>query len=231
MGRRVREVWVRWAEKQPNPKPSWLLNYDAITPAEQDADDCIGMAIWAECFDKFQSEIAELELTKQRLAAAEARSYERIAEIDEIREQLANAREGDNWVLMARESIANGNCPWCFCMDEGPHQPGCYVNEIEAENSRLHRELCEMSEPRLKLHATIQQLAERLAEAEAELNECRSDLSSTVADWKDAHDGKMIAETAAFFLLEVCKHTDEVRYEQALKHWPFLEEAKGGRDE
>lgn len=71
MGRRVREVWVRWAEKQPNPKPSWLLNYDAITPAEQDADDCIGMAIWAECFDKFQSEIAELELTKQRLAAAE----------------------------------------------------------------------------------------------------------------------------------------------------------------
>lgn len=72
MGRRVREVWVRWAEKQPNPKPSWLLNYDAITPAEQDADDCIGMAIWAECFDKFQSEIAELELTKQRLAAATA---------------------------------------------------------------------------------------------------------------------------------------------------------------
>lgn len=104
---------------------------------------------------------------EERLAAAEARSYERIAEIDEIREQLANAREGDNWVLMARESIANGNCPWCFCMDEGPHQPGCYVNEIEAENSRLHRELCEMSEPRLKLHATIQQLAERLAAATA----------------------------------------------------------------
>ena len=115
--------------------------------------------------------IAEL---RQRLAAAEARSYERIAEIDEIREQLANAREGDNWVLMARESIANGNCPWCFCMDEGPHQPGCYVNEIEAENSRLHRELCEMSEPRLKLHATIQQLTERLAEAEAQRDEaCR----------------------------------------------------------
>lgn len=130
-------------------------------------------------------------------------------------------------------------CRTCFCLGydlvpvNGEWSCMEHLNgrDAAAEIVRLNEQLAERTlQHQVQLDNAVV-LTARLAAAEAELNECRSDLSSTVADWKDAHDGKMIAETAAFFLLEVCKHTDEVRYEQALKHWPFLEEAKGGRDE
>lgn len=61
LGRRVRDVWIKWAERQPNPKPSWLVPYDELPPEDQDADECIGMAIWADCVDSLQSELGELE--------------------------------------------------------------------------------------------------------------------------------------------------------------------------
>ncbi len=49
-GRRVREVWVAWAERQPNPKPSWLVPYDELTEADKEADRCIGAALWGDGF-------------------------------------------------------------------------------------------------------------------------------------------------------------------------------------
>ncbi|TLX17090.1 hypothetical protein [Rhizobium sp. MHM7A] len=42
LGRMVREAWVRWAETQPNPKPSWLVPYEALDEADKEADRQIG---------------------------------------------------------------------------------------------------------------------------------------------------------------------------------------------
>lgn len=50
VGRRVREVWIEWAKRQPNPKPSWLVPYDDLDEADKEADRCIGAALWADGF-------------------------------------------------------------------------------------------------------------------------------------------------------------------------------------
>lgn len=42
LGRMVRQAWVKWAEGQPNPKPSWLLPYDELSEADKEADRQIG---------------------------------------------------------------------------------------------------------------------------------------------------------------------------------------------
>ena len=45
LGRMVREAWVRWAETQPSPKPSWLVPYDELAELDKEADRQIGEAI------------------------------------------------------------------------------------------------------------------------------------------------------------------------------------------
>lgn len=45
LGRFVREAWVRWAQTQPNPKPSWLVSYDELDEPDKEADRQIGEAI------------------------------------------------------------------------------------------------------------------------------------------------------------------------------------------
>lgn len=44
-GRFVREEWVRWAQEQPEPKPSWLVPYDELSEADKEADRRIGECI------------------------------------------------------------------------------------------------------------------------------------------------------------------------------------------
>ena len=45
LGRMVRESWVRWAQTQPNPKPSWLVPYAELAEPDKEADRQIGEAI------------------------------------------------------------------------------------------------------------------------------------------------------------------------------------------
>lgn len=45
LGRFVREAWVRWAERQPNPKQSWLVQYDDLSEADKEADRQIGETV------------------------------------------------------------------------------------------------------------------------------------------------------------------------------------------
>lgn len=45
LGRLVREAWVRWAQTQPNPKPSWLAPYDELSEPDKEADRQIGETI------------------------------------------------------------------------------------------------------------------------------------------------------------------------------------------
>lgn len=45
LGRIVREAWIRWAQQQPSPKPSWLVPYDELSEADKEADRQIGEAV------------------------------------------------------------------------------------------------------------------------------------------------------------------------------------------
>lgn len=51
-GRLVREAWIRWAETQPNPKPSWLVPWEDLSEPDKEADRCIWEAIVAPYIDK-----------------------------------------------------------------------------------------------------------------------------------------------------------------------------------
>ncbi len=45
LGRMVREAWVRWAQTQPNPKPTWLVPYEELAEPDKEADRQIGEAV------------------------------------------------------------------------------------------------------------------------------------------------------------------------------------------
>lgn len=64
LGRRVREVWVKWAKEQENPKKSWLVEYDDLDEKDKEVDRRIGLAIWGDCINEYQEAISEFELRK-----------------------------------------------------------------------------------------------------------------------------------------------------------------------
>jgi len=45
LGRIVREVWVRWAKEQPNPKPSWLVPWEGLDEPDREVDRRIGEVV------------------------------------------------------------------------------------------------------------------------------------------------------------------------------------------
>jgi len=55
-------------------------------------------------------------------------------EIEELKEEIAN---GDYWKKRATRYQENGSCPICFGDDEGGHNEGCYVLELEQRNAEL----------------------------------------------------------------------------------------------
>jgi hypothetical protein len=61
LGRLVREAWVRWAQTQPNPSPSWLVAYDDLSEANKEADRQIGEAVarWTLIHDAARASLAE----------------------------------------------------------------------------------------------------------------------------------------------------------------------------
>ncbi len=79
-GRFVREAWVRWAETQPCPKPSWLVPYDELDEEDKEADRQIGEAVarWALIHDAARaslataSGVAKLAALRERAEKAEA---------------------------------------------------------------------------------------------------------------------------------------------------------------
>jgi len=45
LGRMVREIWVKWAREQPNPKPSWLKPWEELSEPDREVDRRIGEGI------------------------------------------------------------------------------------------------------------------------------------------------------------------------------------------
>jgi hypothetical protein len=58
LGMRVREVWIHWAKEQPNPKPSWLVPWEALSEPDKEVDRRIGTAIWGDCIFAHSEAIA-----------------------------------------------------------------------------------------------------------------------------------------------------------------------------
>lgn len=74
LGRFVREAWVRWAKTQPNPKPSWLVDYDELSEPDKEADRQIGEAVarWTIIHDAARFALTPSDATTA-LAARDAR--------------------------------------------------------------------------------------------------------------------------------------------------------------
>jgi hypothetical protein len=47
LGQLVRKTWIAWAKEQPNPKPSWLVEWDALPESDKEVDRRIGQAIYS----------------------------------------------------------------------------------------------------------------------------------------------------------------------------------------
>lgn len=50
LGKMVRKVWVEWARRQPNPKPSWLIPWEKLAKPDRDVDMQIGAALYERGF-------------------------------------------------------------------------------------------------------------------------------------------------------------------------------------
>lgn len=64
LGRRVRQVWIDWARKQPDidSKPDWLVPWEEMPERIKEIDGNIGMAIWGDVVNEFTKQIAESEI-------------------------------------------------------------------------------------------------------------------------------------------------------------------------
>lgn len=49
-GKRVREIWVAWANEQPDAKPSWLVPWEDLDDAQREVDMRIGAGLWGDGF-------------------------------------------------------------------------------------------------------------------------------------------------------------------------------------
>lgn len=92
LGRRVREVWIEWARRQPSQKPSWLVPYDELSEADKEADRCIGSALWGDFVSEFTEVIAYSELLTKFAGDAATLDYGENCTLQWISIVTANAR-------------------------------------------------------------------------------------------------------------------------------------------
>lgn len=73
LGKLVRDVWIHWAKEQPDPKPSWLLPWEAMAEDDREVDRRIGeMLYWAGY------ELAKAEAQRADAVVAKAVAYHEV---------------------------------------------------------------------------------------------------------------------------------------------------------
>lgn len=82
LGRMVRDLWISWAERQPDPKPSWLVPYDQLSESDKEADRVIGCGMCCEFVSEVTGERIDhdallIELTTKGLAEKLQQNWER----------------------------------------------------------------------------------------------------------------------------------------------------------
>jgi hypothetical protein len=105
LGRRIRQVWMEWAAKQPDiaDRPDWLDPWEKLPERIQEVDCNLGMAIWGDAFSELSSSIADAELTKQAaIAAALAAEKERVLA---VMDSLIKQGWIKGYIALAKEAI------------------------------------------------------------------------------------------------------------------------------
>lgn len=121
LGQLVRKAWVAWAERQPNPKLSWLDPWEKLSEPDREVDRLIGEEVARACGDRCG------ELTAQRDAAIKIGDYWR-----------------DRWNKQTKERDALA----CQLAELEGHRAGLIqdVNNRENAIKALQRQLAESNE-------------------------------------------------------------------------------------
>lgn len=134
LGQRVREVWLYWARNQPNPKPSWLVQWPELPESDREVDRLIGETVAHESTSFFRAENATL----QTAAADYAKAAEASAALVE-----KLTRERDEAIHHAGE--------WLVAECEATNQVARLENErdtlraeLSAANAALEKERAEV---------------------------------------------------------------------------------------
>jgi hypothetical protein len=77
-GMRVRQIWMAWAQEQPNPKPSWLMPWKDLDEPSREVDRRIGCGLWGDGFAAGLDAFFKADRCEQEAMADERR---RCAEI------------------------------------------------------------------------------------------------------------------------------------------------------
>lgn len=104
LGRLVRELWVSWAEKQPAPKPSWLVPFDDLSEQGKEADRVIGYGLFLEFNSEMTGERMEHERLKQTVSDLRSLLGD-ILKNDEYLEGFNEANLGNELRERARDAI------------------------------------------------------------------------------------------------------------------------------
>ena len=97
LGRNVRDVWVAWASRQLNPKPSWLVQWDGLDESDREVDRQIGEALYARGAADIaarDSEIATLVGLLREVLDSDSDAVKETELGDRIRAALENNRGG-----------------------------------------------------------------------------------------------------------------------------------------
>jgi hypothetical protein len=105
LGRLVRGLWIEWAARQPNPKPSWLVEYDGLSEADKEADRVIGYGLLCEFNAQVTGERLERERLKQVVEELKGLLSD-VIQNDEMQEGFNAANLGEDLRQKIRDSIA-----------------------------------------------------------------------------------------------------------------------------
>lgn len=97
VGRAVRQVWVKWAREQSDPKPSWLLPWEELDEGQREVDMRIGAALFDAGkkagyeYGHVDAEVAQLEKRVTSAWHAKAQVYEQ--ELEKYRHRFGPLSE------------------------------------------------------------------------------------------------------------------------------------------
>lgn len=93
LGKLVREVWIDWAREQPNPKSSWLVEWDGLNEPDKEVDRRIGQRLYFRGIREAQifSPANEPDAPEPQVASAEYITNNAGHAVDKFNAQVASA--------------------------------------------------------------------------------------------------------------------------------------------
>ncbi len=91
LGRVVRAAWVKWAREQPDPKPHWLLPWEALDEPGREVDRRIGETIWGLAKSEYEHSAYLDDKLIETIGRMAERHKSDAAEIERLRGELFEA--------------------------------------------------------------------------------------------------------------------------------------------